>query len=173
MELTYREQIIQTINNLIEAREIIFEQIVNLAMSNEFSHLKDAFDQGDIYSFSLKHFEEMEDVNVQKIVKLCKQKGVKNVLIHFLNYFTATVTSAIFGAPNSKLLFIGLEPPTYILNSPDSITLEPSFFTISNAFGVNWNETSVDSPGSKVILFIFVSWKFGTSTEATKSETYN
>src|SRR5690554_2906162 len=73
MEVTYREQIIQTINNLIEEREIIFEQIVNLAMSNEFSHLKDAFDQGDIYSFSLKHFEEMEDVNVQKIVKLCRK----------------------------------------------------------------------------------------------------
>ncbi len=51
MEPTYREQIIETINNLIEARHIIFEQILNLAMSNEFSHLKDAFDQGDIYSF--------------------------------------------------------------------------------------------------------------------------
>ena len=64
MELTYREQIIETINNLIEARHINFEQVLNLAMSNEFSYLKDAFDQGDIYSFSLNHFEDMEDVNV-------------------------------------------------------------------------------------------------------------
>lgn len=73
MELTYREQIIETINNLIETRNIIFEQIINLAMSNEFSHIKDAFDQDDVYSFSLNHFEDMEDINVQKMVKLCKK----------------------------------------------------------------------------------------------------
>ncbi len=73
MEVTYREQIIQTINNLIEAREIMFEQIVNLAMSNEYKHLQDAFEQGDVYSFSLNHFEKMDDVNVQKLVKLCRR----------------------------------------------------------------------------------------------------
>lgn len=72
MKLTYREQTIETINNLIKAREIIFEQIINLAMSNEFDHLKETFDESDIYTFSLKHFENMEDVNVQKLVKLCK-----------------------------------------------------------------------------------------------------
>jgi hypothetical protein len=73
MKLTYREQTIETINNLIKAREIIFEQIINLAMSNEFDHLKDTFDESDIYTFSLKHFENMEDVNVQKLVRLCKK----------------------------------------------------------------------------------------------------
>lgn len=51
---SYREQIIETVNNLIETREIIFEQIVNLTMSNEFEYLKDAFDEGDVYSFSFK-----------------------------------------------------------------------------------------------------------------------
>ncbi|MGV4414289.1 hypothetical protein [Chryseobacterium sp. T1] len=69
---TYREQIIEKINNLIEAREIIFEQIVNLTMLNELSHLEGAFDKGDIYSFSLKHFKDVEDVNVQKMLRLCK-----------------------------------------------------------------------------------------------------
>ncbi|WP_144282156.1 hypothetical protein [Chryseobacterium echinoideorum] len=73
MELTYREQIIESINKLIETRYTIFEQIINLAMSNEFSHLKDVFDQGDIYSFSLNHFEDVEDVNVQKMIVLCKK----------------------------------------------------------------------------------------------------
>ena len=73
MELTYREQIIETINNLIEARHIIFEQILNLAMSNEFSHLQEAFDQGDIYSFSLNHFDDMEDKKNKKMVKLCRK----------------------------------------------------------------------------------------------------
>lgn len=73
MEITYREQITHIITNLIEAREIIFEQIVNLAMSNELKHLQDAFEQGDIYSFSLNHFEKIDDVNVQKLVKLCQK----------------------------------------------------------------------------------------------------
>lgn len=73
MELTYREQIIESKNKLIETRYTIFEQIINLAMSNEFSHLKDVFDQGDIYSFSLNHFEDVEDVNVQKMIVLCKK----------------------------------------------------------------------------------------------------
>jgi len=41
-------------------------------MSNELKHLQDAFDEGDIYSFSLKHFESMEDENIQTLVKLCK-----------------------------------------------------------------------------------------------------
>jgi hypothetical protein len=72
MKLSYKENIITTINNLIEVREIIFSQIVNLAMSGEFSNLEDAFDQGDMYSFSLKHFETIKDVNVQKIIKLCQ-----------------------------------------------------------------------------------------------------
>ncbi len=73
MKLTYRGQIIEAINNLIEARHTIFEQILNLAMSNEFSHLKEAFDEGDVYSFSLNHFVDMEDINIQKMVKLCRK----------------------------------------------------------------------------------------------------
>ena len=67
-----REHIIETINNLIDARELIFEQIVNLSMSNEYEYLQEVFEEGDHYEFSLNHFENMEDVNVQKLVRLCK-----------------------------------------------------------------------------------------------------
>jgi hypothetical protein len=70
---TYRNQIIEVVNKLIDAREIIFNQIVNLAMSNEFGHLHDTFDENDVYTFSLKHFEDIKDVNVQHLVKLCKK----------------------------------------------------------------------------------------------------
>lgn len=72
MKLTYREQIIQTLNNLIETREIIFEQIVNLAMSNEYSGLHNTFEIGETYNFTLNHFKKMEDINVRKMVTLCK-----------------------------------------------------------------------------------------------------
>lgn len=70
--MNHRERILETIENLIDTRNIIFTQIINLAMDGEMNHLKDAFDVGDVYSFSLKHFEDVEDVNVKKLVKLCK-----------------------------------------------------------------------------------------------------
>lgn len=69
---SHREKIVEVIRNLIETRDIIFTQIINLAMDGEMNHLKDAFDVGDVYSFSLKHFEDVEDINVKKLVKLCK-----------------------------------------------------------------------------------------------------
>ena len=89
MKLTYREQIIQTLNNLIETREIIFEQIVNLAMSNEYSGLHNTFEIGETYNFTLNHFKKMEDINVRKIVTLCKNSEKTIDLLHLspaLNY---------------------------------------------------------------------------------------
>ena len=68
----HREKILEVLENLIEAREIIFTQIVNLAMSGEMKHLEDIVDVGETYDFNLKHFETVEDINVQKLVKLCK-----------------------------------------------------------------------------------------------------
>ena len=68
-----REQILETIENLIKAREIIFTEIVNLSMSGEMKHLDTAFDNGDEYTFNLKHFEAVKDENVQKLIFLCKQ----------------------------------------------------------------------------------------------------
>lgn len=67
-----RNQILATIENLVQARDIIFTQIVNLAMSGEMKHLESAFDLGDQYDFTLKHFEAVQDVNVIKLVSLCK-----------------------------------------------------------------------------------------------------
>lgn len=67
-----REKMLEVLENLIEAREIIFTQIVNLAMSGELKHIENAFDVGDKYDFKLKHFESIDDINVQKLIKLCK-----------------------------------------------------------------------------------------------------
>lgn len=67
-----KEKIIIVINNLINARDIIFEQIVNLAMSGELSHLQEAFEINDEFSFSLSHFEDLQDSNVKKLVKICR-----------------------------------------------------------------------------------------------------
>lgn len=68
-----RQQIIESINSLIEIREIIFEQIVNIAMSSEYKDLDTVFDEGDHYTFSIKQFEDLKDVNVQKFIKHFKK----------------------------------------------------------------------------------------------------
>ncbi len=68
-----KTKILETIENLVEARDIIFTQIVNLSMSGEMNHIESAFDIGDYYNFTLSHFEEIEDINVQKLVSLCKK----------------------------------------------------------------------------------------------------
>lgn len=67
-----RDKIVEVIANLIDARDVVFTQIVNLAMSDELSHLENAFDIGDEYSFKLRHFESVEDINVKNLVELCK-----------------------------------------------------------------------------------------------------
>lgn len=69
----HRNQLLETIESLIEARDIIFNQIVNLSMSGEMKHIENTFEIGDEYSFELAHFEGSEDVNVQTLVSLCKK----------------------------------------------------------------------------------------------------
>ena len=71
MKKLYRNQIIETINKLIETREIIFTQIINIAMSTEYELLDTTFDEDDVFEFSLRQFEKMEDSNIQKLVEHC------------------------------------------------------------------------------------------------------
>ena len=70
---SHKIQILETLKNLSEARNIIFTQIVNLSMSGEMKHIENVFDIGEKYNFSLKHFEKSKDINVNKLVKLCKK----------------------------------------------------------------------------------------------------
>ena len=73
MDINYKSQIIEVVNHLISSREIVFEQIVNLAMSNEYKSLNEMFEIGEDFEFSLQHFEDLEDLNVQNLVSLCKK----------------------------------------------------------------------------------------------------
>ena len=83
MKRTYREQIIETLNNLIETREIIFTQIINIAMSNEYEYLHKTFEIGEKYNLTLNHFKKMEDINVRKMVNLCK--NTEKVIFTIMN----------------------------------------------------------------------------------------
>lgn len=69
---TYRDQLIDVINNLCEARGIVFEQIISLGKQNESKEIVDFFDKVNSYSFDLDHFDTSSDANLAKIVELCK-----------------------------------------------------------------------------------------------------
>lgn len=69
---TYREDIIEALNALIYAREKIFERIVNLGMSGDFKEIQRVFQVGDSYTFTLEQFEDTTDVNLQKMIAVCR-----------------------------------------------------------------------------------------------------
>lgn len=73
MERTYREQIIDAINGLLEGRNVIFQEILDLALNNEYSHLLDYLDPEDNYLFYLNQFEDMEDINLRHMVDTCRK----------------------------------------------------------------------------------------------------
>lgn len=69
---TQRELMVSAIQDLITCRNNIFDNIVNLAMSGELSHLADAVDIGEKYEFKMNHFRNLEDKNVNTLIKICE-----------------------------------------------------------------------------------------------------
>ncbi|GHB52815.1 MULTISPECIES: hypothetical protein [Mongoliitalea] len=70
---TYREQLINSINELWEARVKVFGCIVSLAMTNHLKEINDAFEIGDVFEFQYAHFEDIDDSNIQSMIALCKE----------------------------------------------------------------------------------------------------
>ena len=70
MEQCYRKMLLNSVNYLIDVRQQLFAEIVNLAMKGEFSDIDDVIDLGYTYEFHLQHFKDSEDINVQKLVEL-------------------------------------------------------------------------------------------------------
>lgn len=68
-----KKEIVILINNLIEARDIIFTQIVNISMLAEFADISTTFEVGEKYNFELAHFKNSKNINVKKLVSLCKK----------------------------------------------------------------------------------------------------
>lgn len=69
---TQRELMVTAIQDLIICRNNIFDNIVNLAMSGELSHLADCVDIGEKYEFKMNHFKNLEDKNVNTLIKICE-----------------------------------------------------------------------------------------------------
>ncbi len=71
--MSYRQQLIESINELQNIREEIFSQILNLSMSGEMNDVDKVFDIGEVYDFDIKYFEDSKDVNVIELLKAFKK----------------------------------------------------------------------------------------------------
>ena len=88
--MNHRDHIIYTVQKLIENEQQLFTNLINISMTGELSHMANAFDEDDIYTFKLELFETLDDPNVKEIVALVKHLQQKtNDLIHF-NQITDT-----------------------------------------------------------------------------------
>lgn len=66
----YRKHLINTVNDLIEAEQMLFTSALNLAWFGDLDHLRDAYDDGDKVTFDLALLKSVDDLNVKKIVRM-------------------------------------------------------------------------------------------------------
>lgn len=71
--MRYRNQLIQTIQELQNIKGDIFSQILNLSMSGELNDFDKVFDIGEVFDFDIKHFEDSKDFNVVELLKASKK----------------------------------------------------------------------------------------------------
>jgi len=69
----YKNDIKDAIERLINIRHQIFEKALNYAMKNELRSIDEAFEDGDIFRFELRHLDNAEDINLQLLVDLIKK----------------------------------------------------------------------------------------------------
>ncbi|HLS38171.1 MAG TPA: hypothetical protein VK023_07855 [Sphingobacterium bovisgrunnientis] len=68
----YRIRVIESLQLLGEIRNQLFTQIVNIASDGELKEILDVFEEGDYYDFEMDQFENSSDVNILKLMQLCK-----------------------------------------------------------------------------------------------------
>ena len=72
----YRKRLITTYQNLLDFKNELFTDALNLAMAGELKEVDSAFEEGDAFTFTIEHLEDSKDVNLQKLVELIKQLDI-------------------------------------------------------------------------------------------------
>lgn len=70
--MLYRTTVIESLQLLENVRNQMFTQIVNIASQGEMKDLLEVFEEGDSYTFDMDQFDGSNDVNIIKLLKLCK-----------------------------------------------------------------------------------------------------
>lgn len=69
----YRNRVIESLVLLSEIRNQLFTQIVNIASDGEMKEILNVFKEGDFYTFEMDQFENSSDVNIVRLMALCKE----------------------------------------------------------------------------------------------------
>lgn len=70
--MLYRNSVIESLQLLENVRNQVFTQIVNIASNGEMKEVLDVFEEGDYYTFDIEQFEDSSDLNIQKLLHLCR-----------------------------------------------------------------------------------------------------
>ena len=68
----YRNRVIESLQLLGDIRNQLFTQIVNIASDGELKEVLEIFEEGDYYDFEMDQFENSSDINIVKLMQLCK-----------------------------------------------------------------------------------------------------
>ena len=69
----YRKRLITAYKNLLAFKTDIFTDALNIAMAGDMKEVNEAFEEGDVFTFSIEHLENSNDANLQKLVTILKQ----------------------------------------------------------------------------------------------------
>lgn len=70
--MLYRATVIESLQLLEDVRNQVFTQIVNIASQGEMKDILEVFEEGDSYTFDIDQFDESKDINIVKLLRLCK-----------------------------------------------------------------------------------------------------
>lgn len=70
--MLYRTSVIESLQLLENVRNQVLTQVVNIASNGELKDVLDVFEEGDYYTFDMDQFEDSNDININKLMNLCK-----------------------------------------------------------------------------------------------------
>lgn len=98
--MVYRNSVIESLQLLEDVRNQVFTQVVNIASNGEMKEVLDIFEEGDSYIFDLDQFETSNDVNIQKLMSLCKH--IESIYNSIQNVNAVSGDELIYRSTNLK-----------------------------------------------------------------------
>lgn len=72
-ENLYRNRLISVYENLIDYRNELFSDALNMAMAGDMKEIDHRFGTVDSFTFSIEHIDDSKDINVRKTLALLEQ----------------------------------------------------------------------------------------------------
>ena len=70
MKDLYRKHLVDAVNNLMAAEQMLSTSALNISWFGELNHLSDAYGEGEQVEFDLSLLQTVDDLNVKKLVEL-------------------------------------------------------------------------------------------------------